>query len=264
MTIAFRSTPSDSVNAMEIGAKPLPGIESVQPIEPENAGPQLVALESKDARSRPFNLLRAQLIKTLSQSGGKLVGITSAAPGTGKSFILSNLAASLGQLSNRRTFLIDLDLRRASIAHIFGIRQPAGLTEYLIGEDVVLENIGRRIGTSNLVVYPSFPAPVSSAELMVGDRFVSLIARARALDENAIVLVDLPPAFANDDAMLVAESLDGVLVVVEQGVTTKKQLESVLRIIQPTPLLGTVFNRYDGGLGDPYGYGGKYSGYYSE
>ena len=90
-----------------------------------------------------------------------------------------------------------------------------------------------------------------------------LVARARALGDDAVVIFDLPPVFANDDAILAAEKLDGVLLVVEQGVTTKKQLQGAMQLIHPTPLLGTVFNRFTGGNGDPYGYGGKYDGYYN-
>ena len=134
----------------------------------------------------------------------------------------------------------------------------------MLGDELTLSQIGRRIGTSNLVVYPTFPAQVNSAELMVGDRLLDLVARARALGDDAIVIFDLPPVFANDDAMLVAEQLDGILLVVEQGVTTKKQLQSSMQLLHPTPLLGTIFNRFTGGSGDPYGYGGKYDGYYSE
>lgn len=243
---------------------PLPGIGEVADVEQPEIGPKLVGFESKDARSRPFNLLRAQLIKKLAETGGRLIGITSPAPNAGKSFVASNLAASMSQLSNRRTVLIDLDLRRATIADIFGLEGPEGVTEYLLGDELTLAQIGRRIGTSNLVVYPTFPAQVSSAELMVGDRLLDLVARARALGDDAIVIFDLPPVFANDDAILVAEQLDGILLVVEQGVTTKKQLQSSMQLLHPTPLLGTIFNRFTGGSGDPYGYGGKYDGYYSD
>ena len=108
----------------------LPSLESLDVVEPVHFSPKLVAMDSNDKRSRPFNLLRAQIIKKLDQVGGRLIGITSAAPGAGKSFVASNLAASLGMLPNRYTYLIDLDLRRASIAHVFGIEGNVGLTEY--------------------------------------------------------------------------------------------------------------------------------------
>ena len=91
---------------------PLPGIGEVTDVEQPEISAKLVGFESKDARSRPFNLLRAQLIKKLAETGGHLIGITSPAPNAGKSFVASNLAASMSQLSNRRTVLIDLDLRR--------------------------------------------------------------------------------------------------------------------------------------------------------
>ena len=128
-------------------------------------------------------------------------------------------------------------------------------TEFWPRSGLTLAQIGHRMGTGMLVVYPTFPAPGNSAELMVGDRLLDLVARARALGDDAIVIFDLPPVFANDDAMLVAEQLDGILLVVEQGVTTKKQLQSSLQLLHPTPLLGTIFNRFTGGSGDPYGYG---------
>ena len=240
----------------------LPSLESLDVVELAQLSPKLVAMDSNDKRSRPFNLLRAQIIKKLDQAGGRLIGITSAAPGAGKSFVASNLAVSLGMLSNRQTYLFDLDLRRASVAHIFGIEGNIGLTEYLSGENVELSSIGRRIGETNLSVFPSFPALVNSAELMVGERFEALISAAKGLPHDAIVIFDLPPIFANDDAILVSGQLDGILMVVEQGVTTKKQLQSALQFVEPTPVIGTVFNRCDGGMGDPYGYGGKYDGYY--
>lgn len=243
---------------------PLPGIGEVAEAEQPVMGPKLVGFESKDARSRPFNLLRAQLIKKLAETGGRLIGISSPAPNAGKSFVASNLAASMSQLSNKQTILIDLDLRRATLAEIFGLEGPDGLTEYLLGEDIALQQIGRRIGSSHLIVYPTFPQTVNSAELMVGDRLIELIGRARSLPDDAIVIFDLPPVFANDDTILVAEHLDGILLVLEQGITTKKQLESSLQLLHPTPLLGTIFNRYTGGAGDPYGYGGKYDHYYKD
>ena len=86
----------------------------------------------------------------------------------------------------------------------------------------------------------------------------------RALPDNAIVLCDLPPAFANDDTSVICEHLDAFLMVVEQGVTTRKQVISTREMLQPTPCLGSVLNRYNGGWSDPYGYGygDEYAKYY--
>ena len=263
MTNFPQNSATDRLNVTTSSSSPLPGVGMVKRIEAPELSPKLVAADATDARSRPFNLLRSQLIKILAQDGGRLVGITSVAPGAGKSFVASNLAVSIGQLSNKRVYLVDLDLRRASIAEVFGIEAQHGLADYLSGQSLALRDIGRQIGDSDVVVYPAFPQHLSSAELLVGERFDALIESARALSQDSIVLFDLPPVFANDDTILVADKMDGMLMVVEQGVTTKKQLQSAIQLLSPTPILGSVFNRSDGGFGDPYGYSGKYGKYYS-
>lgn len=245
------------------GAGPLPGIGDVPVIAEPGLSAKLVGFNSKDVRSRPFNLLRTQLIKKLAETGARLVGVTSPAPNAGKSFVASNLAASLSQLSNKKVFLVDLDLRRGSVAEIFGIHESPGIGSYLTEDSVSLSEVGCQIGETHLTVYPTNTVDVSSAELMVGERMDALLHAARSLDADSVVLFDLPPVFANDDAILVAEKLDGVLIVVEQGVTNKKQLQAALQLLHPTPLIGTVLNRFAGGNGDIYGYGGKYDRYYS-
>lgn len=259
------NTPREKEGLPRLGsAHPLPGVGQVAMLDELALSPKLVGFDSKDIRSRPFNLLRAQLIKKLTESEARLVGITSPAPNAGKSFVASNLAASLSQLSNKTVFLIDLDLRRASIGEVFGISDTPGVGGYLTEATEALVDVGRQIGDTNLTVYPTDPVDVSSSELMVSPQMDVLIDSARALGPEAIVLFDLPPVFANDDAMLVAEKLDGVLVVVEQGVTNKKQLQGALQLLHPTPVLGTILNRFDGGTADMYGYDGKYDRYYSK
>jgi protein-tyrosine kinase len=244
-------------------SKGLPGVGMLRKADRDNHNGSLVALDPMDARARPFTLLRTQLIKRLSEKNAQLIGITSAAPGAGKSFTASNLAVSIAQLPNKKVYLVDLDLRRATLASIFGIECKFGMTEYLAGDNVRLEDIGQEIGDDGLILYPSIPAPVNSASLMGGEKFKALIAAARALPEDAVVIFDLPPAFANDDAAIAAQQMDGFLMLVEQGVTSQKQLRSALQMLHPTPCFGTVLNRFNGGFGDPYGYGGKYDSYYS-
>lgn len=79
----------------------------------------------------------------------------------------------------------------------------------------------------------------------------------------SIILFDLPPAFADDDTMICLEHLDGYILVVEASRTTSKQVEQTIEILSPSPCIGTVLNRYEGGLADPYGYGYGYGGYES-
>ena len=230
------------------------------------AANSIVGFNSRDIRSRPFNLLRSQVTKRMRAEGWKLLGITSATPAAGKSFLAANLTAAMSQLSDTQVFLFDLDLRRASLAENFGMTGEVGLTEYLQGDTDDLASIGRRIGDVNLAAFPCFRSSVNSAELFAGEQFQTLANGMRALPDDAVAICDLPPVFANDDAMMIAQSLDAYILVLEEGVTTKKQIRDAMRLLSPTPCLGTVLNRFDGGFGDQYGYayGGKYDKYYGD
>ena len=224
---------------------------------------QLLGFTTGDARARPFKLLRTMLGRELSPAKANLIGITSASPNAGKSFTASNLAAAMSSIASHNVILADLDLQRASIAEIFGIEEAPGLADYLSDDAVSLSQVMRRVGDTHLAVAPTLRRPVDSAMLLAGDRFKGLIDVWREDPDHPTVICDLPPLFVSDDAMLIAKHLDGVIMVVEQGVTTKKQLETSLQLLKPVKLIGTVFNRFEGGFGDPYGYSDAYGSYYN-
>lgn len=225
---------------------------------------RIVGFESQDKRARPFNLMRTQLAKHLA-GGVRLLGITSATPAAGKTFLSVNLAASLSKVLEVPTFLLDLDLRRASIAQEVGLEFKAGLSEYLLGERDDLSEIGLRVEGTNLVIFPTHPVSVDTAQAVAGERFGQLMKAMRDQPDGAVVIVDLPPVFANDDAVLSARLLDGYLMVVDSGKTSRRQLADAMEMLSPVSCLGTVLNRYAGGFLDSYGYGSApYDRYYSD
>jgi Mrp family chromosome partitioning ATPase len=227
-----------------------------------NWSPKLVGFLEKDINARPFKLLRTTLNRQLVDHDHRVIGVTSCTPNAGKSFVASNLAASMSRLAHRKTVLVDLDLHRASVAELFGISAEAGTIEFLLGDIEEIREISWQTGDGGLTVIPTMARDVNSAELLASERLADLMVTLRADKERPLIICDLPPLFVNDDTLLAAQHLDGVLIVVEQGVTTRKQLEAAMRMLYPTRLIGTVFNRFSGGLGDPYAYGGGYGGYY--
>ena len=213
-------------------------------------------------------MLRAQVIKMVRASAIKIIGVTSATPRVGKSFIATNLAASLSKLPDIRTLLFDLDLRRGSIAEQFSIPAGHGINSFLSGEIDTLGETSYDVSDSRLTIFPSFPTGASSAELLSAGRFRSLVTSMRGLPEDVICICDLPPAFANDDAAIALREMDGYLFVVEEGETTAQQVRDAIELLKPAACLGTVLNRYHGGIGgDDYGFGPSssrnYEAYYS-
>lgn len=226
---------------------------------------RIIGFDNRDARARPFNLLRTSFAKKLKEDGHRLIGITSATPAAGKSFLSMNLASSLARVVEEPIFLVDLDIRRASLADEIGLVPEHGIESYLEGTVDSLAEIGHRIEGTSLGIFPTIRRSRNTAELLAGDRFTQMITTLRDRSEASIILFDLPPAFANDDAMISLAQLDGFVLVVDAGKTTRRHVQDVMAMLYPTPCIGTILNRYQGGLGDSYGYGyggPDYSKYY--
>ncbi|NVD45748.1 CpsD/CapB family tyrosine-protein kinase [Qipengyuania atrilutea] len=224
---------------------------------------KIVAFDSRDLRSRPFNLMRTKFTKQLNAHNLEMVGITSPAPMAGKSCLSMNLAAALARLDDKQVVLVDLDLRRGSIAEEIGLEFQTGINDYLTGAVDDLSQIAVRIADYPLAILPTKAISEDSSSMLAGKQYVRLMENLRAIARHAIVLIDLPPVFANDDAMLTAGALDAYMMIVDAGKTTQRQLKDSMEMLRPTPCVGTVLNRYKGSSIDSYGYGSKaYSRYY--
>ena len=231
-------------------------------------GMGLFGFAGRDIRSRSFNLLRTQLTRLAETKGWKSFGVVSAAPGAGKSFVSANLAAAMSLTPGRQVYLFDFDLRRPSVARNFGFSPEIGLERFLSGDTASLTDIGYRLDEERLAIFPSAPTSLPSAELLTGVPMTQMMTAMHQLPDQLFRICDLPPAFANDDAALVAKHLDAYLLVVEQGRTTAKQIRDTMEFLEPTPCAGTVLNRYVGGIaGGDYGFGysqSSYSGYFDQ
>jgi Mrp family chromosome partitioning ATPase len=235
----------------------------VQPDRVSVEASRIVGFDSRDKRSRPFNLMRTQLAKQIAEEDVRLIGVTSATPAAGKSFISVNLAASISRVLKVPTFLVDLDLRRGCVAEELGVDFEVGVSDYLLGQADNLESIGLRVDGTRLAVFPTRAVSMDSAQAIASRRYDALIQALREQTGGAVVIFDLPPVFANDDAVLSTRLLDGYIMVVDSGKTTRRQLEDALDMLSPVQCLGTVLNRYAGGILDSYGYGsGVYDEYY--
>ncbi len=216
---------------------------------------RLVGFESHDERARAFNLLRSQLLKDTSEKAMRLIGVTSATPSAGKSFVSLNLAAALSKISDRKVLICDFDLRRGSILEALEVQPPHDLSEYLRGDLADWRSAVFRVADSDLYVLPCIKRMRRSGEMLTSHQFEELVAALRALPPEIIVICDLPPVFASDDALLTAAHLDSYILVVEYGRNTEGQVREAMAMLSPTPCLGTILNRYRGGFFDAYGYG---------
>ncbi|MEO7787371.1 MAG: CpsD/CapB family tyrosine-protein kinase [Sphingomicrobium sp.] len=203
---------------------------------------------SMDARSRSFNLIRAKLVALQRERDWRMMGIVSATPGVGKSFVSASLSAAMSRDPRYSTTLVDLDLRRGTIKNIFGIEAETGLAHFLEGLDPEAPIPAYKPKGEDLVIVPSVPANLHSAELLASDRAIQMLQALRASSARNYFFFDLPPVYANDDASTTLELLDGYVFVVEEGKTTQQEVESAIDMLGRERLAGVVLNKYRGGL----------------
>ena len=182
--------------------------------------------------------------------GGKSILITSTQPGEGKTTLAAGLAVA-AMLSGRTVLLIDGDLRRPSLGALTGIGNGIGFGEVLEGsietEDAIrpveLFDSAEGIGTLSVMgaggKSPEFLAAVDWARARATVRSI-----ARRFD---LVLFDLPPILAANDALLLAGIVDGVLLVVGAGSADRDEVRRAMKQVEPVgiSLIGAVLNRFD-------------------
>lgn len=192
-----------------------------------------------DPRARSFVRLRAQLLSRMSRAEcGRTIAVVSPGNGDGKSFVATNLAAALGELHN--VCLIDLDFRKPAIGPLVDVPACFGM-EALLADERRLAEIGCAAPEARLIVMPA--AQSADATRLLASSTLPAMFDALRRDPETISIIDTPPMLDMDDAIIIAHQADGVLLVVEEGRTTTRDVREALRLLHPTPLVGTVLNR---------------------
>lgn len=199
-----------------------------------------------------YKLLRTNLSFTLpADVKCPIIGMTSSNRGEGKSTTSINLAYVLAE-SGKRVLLIDGDLRVPSIAKKMEIESTPGLTNLLMGQDAQDLSVFRSKILNNWYIIPSGELPPNPSELLGSRRMAALL---DALSEKFdYIIIDLPPVNLVSDALAISKLITGMIVVVREDYTEKKELEQCYRQLQLTnvKVLGCVMNNAKVGR-DSYG-----------
>jgi succinoglycan biosynthesis transport protein ExoP len=211
---------------------------------------------------------RAALVSILfsgaDQKRPRVMVVTSGSPSEGKSTTVSNLGIAISEV-NHRVLLIDADMRRPRLHHIFKLNNDKGLSDLLVSEQPssVLRTEGfiQNTGLPNLHVMTSGPTASGATSLLYSPRTVDLLNQLR--EEYEIILIDTPPMLQIPDARVMGRLVDGVILVVRAGKTTREAaFASRQRFAEDgTEILGTILNQWNP-KSSPNGYYGYSNGYY--
>jgi len=254
--------------ATTLSVIPIPGREGAVevPWDGETARARGVfGFDSMDTRSRSFSLIRARLLEMNMKRGWRMIGVVSATPNVGKSFISANVSASLSRDPRFRTYVVDLDLRRGSLSDFFGLAPENGLRDYLQGTPGVDAPAVYHLEGERLLIMPTMAGKIHSAELLAGERAQTLLRSMRVSDEKNLFIVDLPPVFANDDASTAMGRLDAYIVVAEEGKTKQREIQDAVNLLGDARLAGVILNKYRGGVvSEGYGVDDYYAAGYGQ
>ncbi len=203
---------------------------------------RLIAGLKNDWRANAFKILRTQILHRLSSEGLTTVGITSAMSGDGKSLVAANLAISMAMDINQTVLLVDLDLRRARLAHYFGLWPYHGLSDYLM-DICELEDCLVTPGIERLVLLLERGSIMNSSEILGSPKMKELAQELKDRYADRIIIYDLPPVLTSDDALVIVPNLDAIILVVQEGKSTKNEVESALALLKDSKLIGTVLNK---------------------
>lgn len=195
-----------------------------------------------DPRADIFRVLRTNILRQLRENNWNSFVITSATPGAGKTFISVNLAIAIAIEGNQSVLIVDADLRRPSVGQYLGIEWEFGLVDCLEG-NVPLAEALIKPDIERLVILPGKDSDNSTSELISSRKMINLIQEIKSRYEDRIIIFDIPPLFAGDDALLFMPYIDAALLVVEDGKNTSDELQHAMYILEQTNLLGLVVNK---------------------
>jgi capsular exopolysaccharide synthesis family protein len=242
------------------GRRPEPGAPSAA----RQAASELEALDERfvsllrptSFEAEQYRALRLMIEQRRAGSGLSVVAVSSPGCADGKTTTAINLAGALAQDPGARVLLVDADLRHSSVAACFGLdaAHRAGLAEAILDPSLSLTDLAIRYPAFNLYVLTAGRPQSRPYELFASSRLGARLAEARRLYDY--VVVDTPPLIPAPDSRVLANWVDGILIVVAAHGTPHRMLEEALRISDPEKVLALVFN------GDDEPLASYYKGYY--
>lgn len=243
---------------------------------------RLVMLDDpRGVHAEAFRMLRTNLEFANLERGAKTIMITSALEREGKSTTVANLAAALAR-SGRRVALVDLDLRRPTLARFFDLEDRPGITDVALGHapleaalaHVALGEPSKEDGFGNgagrvdgvLEVLTTGPIPPEPGEFASSRALGEILTRLR--EEADLVLIDTPPLLHVGDAMALSGYVDGLILVTRLSIIRRPTITELKRVLDAAPVAKLGFVLTGAELEEGYGYADytyryRYAGYAS-
>jgi protein-tyrosine kinase len=260
--------PSQTAPQPKIATVTLPALDesafrriAIDPVALRNAG--YLPEEGLERRfADHFRQLKRPLIeKALTGSPEmRLLLISSALPGDGKSFTSLNLALSMARERDVSVLLVDADAPKARLSDVLGLRGQPGLMDALTDESVDVETLIVHTDVRGLEFLPAGRFVENATELLASARMAQIATRLAARNARRVVLFDSAPLLVSSEARVLLRIPGQVALVVRSGVTPRQAILDALSHVDRSKLQGLILNhaqvRKGGGYYDYAAYGG--------
>ena len=219
------------------------------------------------ARSRTveeFRLVKRNLMAAWSQSdltgdrrSGRLIMITSARPGEGKTFTSINLALAFASERDVKALLVDVDTQHPGLPEIFGIPGEKGIVDVLAGS-LELSEVLIQTNLPNLMLLPAGRGGPHVPELLSSREMGALLVELMQRLSDRFIIIDTPPCMASSDAAALAPLVGQIVFVVEAHSTQQAEVEAALSMLSACPQISLLLNKSDTLASEHFGSYGYY------
>lgn len=202
-----------------------------------------LALEDKNI-AESFRMLRNKILHPVTNKDIRTILIASTEAQEGKSFIAANLGIALAGDVKQHALIVGCDLRRPSLANLFGYDKPLGLTEYLRDNEDLADLI-LQTGLQDLTLLPSGQPPSNPTELLTSEKMEKLIGELKERYDDRLIILDSPPALVAAETSVLAQQVDSIILVVRWGTPGRESIKKCVEMIGREKIMGIVFNAYE-------------------
>lgn len=202
----------------------------------------VVEKKPKSIAAESYKTLRTNIQYSSIDDKYKMIVVTSAEPGEGKSTTSGNLALVLAQ-DGKKVLLIDCDMRKPSIHRSFNISNAVGLSDFIVNK-ITIEEVVFKFN-DNLTIIPAGNIPPNPSEILDSAAMRKFLQEMR--DVFDYIVIDTPPLQAVTDAQILSAKADGTLLVVKAEKTKRDSVRNAVNLIQKVngTIIGTVLNSVD-------------------
>ncbi|MCK4738944.1 MAG: polysaccharide biosynthesis tyrosine autokinase [Deltaproteobacteria bacterium] len=209
--------------------------------------------DTRSLIAEAYRTLRTSIMFSSIDEPPKVMLVTSAVPGEGKTTTATNLAFSMAKMGEK-VVLIDADLRHMKVHDSLGLENKNGLTDIIMGTIETSTALKDLPDTNNLSVITAGTHSPNPAELLSSEKMSMIISELKERFDR--IIFDSPPVLAVSDSLTIARKTDGVLFVVNGGTTSRELVSSALRHLVSAKIktIGVTLNKISMSKSPGYGY----------